>query len=79
MVDYSNMCTYWVTQKYGVTGHLDLLKACGYIEKVVKSVIFFGNKNILHHTCATCSELPTHISTMCAPGQGAFADTFICK
>ena len=42
--------------------NFDLLKAFGSIEKVVKSDFFFlENGFILHHSCATCSELPPYI------------------
>ena len=47
--------------------NFDLLKAFGYIERVVKSDFYFGNYQILHHMCATFSELPYNISTMDAP------------
>ena len=42
----------------------DLLKAFGYIERVVKSEEKNRKRPISHHTCATCSELPSDISTM---------------
>ena len=42
----------------------DILKAIGYIERVVKSEIFFRKRSILLHTCATCSELQFYISTV---------------
>ena len=41
-----------------------MLKAFGYIERVVKSDLFSIKKPILHKTCAACSELPTYIRTM---------------
>ena len=40
------------------TRYFDLLKAFGHIETVVKSNFFSL------HTCVTCSELPSYISTM---------------
>ena len=43
-----------------------MLKAFGYIERVVKSD-FFRIRPILHHSCATCPELPSYISTMKLP------------
>ena len=39
-----------------------MLKAFGYSERVVNSDVFFRKRPILHHTCATCSELPSFIS-----------------
>ena len=42
----------------------ELFKAFGYIERVVNSEIFCRKIPILHHTCATCYELPSYISTM---------------
>ena len=48
---------------YGV--NFDLLKAFVYIKRVVKSDFFsFRKRPLSHQTCATCSELPTYISTM---------------
>ena len=44
----------------------DLLKAFGYIERVVNSD-FIRKLPILHHGCATCVELPSYIYTMVAP------------
>ena len=41
----------------------DLLNAFGYIERVVKPD-FSRKRPIEHHTCATCSELQSYISTM---------------
>ena len=43
--------------------NLDLLKASGYIDRVVKSD-FYRKNSILLHTRATFSGLPSDISTM---------------
>ena len=40
------------------------MKAFGYIERVVKPIFFSSEKSYFFHTCATCSELPSYISTM---------------
>ena len=45
--------------------HFYLLKAFGYIERVVRSDFFSRKRHILHHTCATCSKLPLYISIPC--------------
>ena len=42
----------------------DLLKAFGYIERVLKSEFFSERPNLHHISCATCSALPAYISTM---------------
>ena len=44
------------------TKNFDLLKAFGYIERVVKSDFFF--RVFFYHACATCSDLPSYISPM---------------
>ena len=44
--------------------HFDLLKAFGYIERIVKSEKIKRKRPILHYTCAICSEMPSYISTM---------------
>ena len=41
------------------------MKAFVYIERVLKSDFF--QKFTLHHTCASCSKLPSYISTMQLP------------
>ena len=41
-----------------------MLKAFGYIDKVVKSDFFSRKIPILLHTCASCSELPSYIGNM---------------
>ena len=43
---------------------LDLLKAFGYIERVIKSDFFFEKRPCLHHTCAMLNEQPSSIKTM---------------
>ena len=43
--------------------YFDLLKAFDYIERVVKFDFFFSNRPTLLYMCATCSELPSYIST----------------
>ena len=45
--------------------HFDLLKAFGYIDRVVKSD-FFRKRPILLDMCATCFDLPSYISTFLA-------------
>ena len=51
---------------YGVNHFkfFDMLKAFGLIERFVKSDFFSRKRPILLHTCVTCSELPSYISTM---------------
>ena len=41
-----------------------MVKAFGWMKRVVKSDYFSRKRPFLHHTCATFSELPTYISTM---------------
>ena len=41
-----------------------MLKAFGYIERVVKSDFFFGKRPCFHHSCATWNEQPSNIKTM---------------
>ena len=41
-----------------------MLKAFGYIERVVKSEKKNWERSILHHTCATRSKPPPYIRTM---------------
>ena len=42
----------------------DLLKAFDYLESHYKSDFFSQKRPIFFHACATCSELPSNISTM---------------
>ena len=44
--------------------YFDLLKAFGYIERVVKPTFFLQKRPILLYMCATCPELPSYISTI---------------
>ena len=44
--------------------YLDSLKAFGHIERVVEYEIHFWKRPILLHMCATCSKVPSYISTM---------------
>ena len=46
---------------YGAIRYFDLLKAFGYIERVVKSETKFRKRSIFFYMCATCSELPSYI------------------
>ena len=57
MVAHFSMRTYGLDQAF-----VDLLKAFGYIERIVKFLC--RKRHILHHTCVTCSEPPSNISTM---------------
>ena len=41
-----------------------MLKAFGYIERVVKSDFFFGKRPCFHHSCATWNEQTSNIKTM---------------
>ena len=56
MVLQNTVHTYWIR-------YLDLFRAFGYIERVVKSA-FWEKKHILLHTCAKRYELPSYISNM---------------
>ena len=47
----------------GQIRYFDLLKAFGYIKRVVKSDLFW-KRPILYHRCTTCSELSSYITTM---------------
>ena len=58
------MVAHFTMRKYGLNQDFDLLKAYDYIERVVASDFFFRKSPFLHHTCATCSEQPSHIKTM---------------
>ena len=42
---------------------IEFVKGIWYIERVINSV-FFRERPIFHHTCATCSELPSYVSTI---------------
>ena len=53
------MVAHFTMRTYGVNWALRFVEAFGYIEGVVKP-----EKNILHHTCATYSDLTSDISTM---------------
>ena len=53
-------CSFHYAHIWSKSGIFDVLKVCGYIERVVNSDIF-RKSPILHITCATCSELPSLI------------------
>ena len=45
---------------------IDLFKALDYIESSAKLDFFLSEKTYFFHTYATCSVLPSYISTMCS-------------
>ena len=47
------MVAHFTMRTHGVNQTLDLLKAFGYIERVVKPDLFFGNRPYFDHSCAT--------------------------
>ena len=55
MVAENTLRTFGVNQVFRI-----VMKAIGYIERVVKS----GHRHISLYTWATCSELPSYIGTM---------------
>ena len=57
------MAAHFTMRSYGVNQKFRLLKAFGYIERVVKSDLF-RKLTTLHLTCVTCSELPSYVITM---------------
>ena len=58
------MVAHFTMRTYGVIRNFDLIKAFGYIERVVKSDSFFGKYILSHYACATCSEQSSYIKTM---------------
>ena len=71
MVAHSTMRIYGVDLR-----RFDLSKAFGSIERVVKSKKV-RKRPILHHACATCSELPSYLSTACPRCSDPFHSLFI--
>ena len=54
------------------SGIIYLLKAFGYIERVVKSDFFFRKRSLLLYMCATCSDLPSYIMMPINTGMLSF-------
>ena len=59
-------CSFDYSHTWSKSGFSILVKAFGYIKRVVKSDLFFGKRPCLHHTCATLNEQPSNIKTMSA-------------
>ena len=55
---------------YGVYQEFRFVKGIWLHQKSLQIRIISRKRPILHHTCATCSELPSYINTMIIIGRG---------
>ena len=57
------MVAHFTLRKYGVKQAFRFFEGI-WLHRKSRQIRFFRKRPILHHTCATCSELPSYISTM---------------
>ena len=58
------MVVHFTMRTYGVNKELRFVEGIWLHKKESPSPIFCSEMTFLHHTCATCSELPSKLSTM---------------
>ena len=71
------MVAHNTVRTYGVNRVFRLVEGI-WLHRMGRQIRFFWERPILLHTCATCSELPSYISTMPTPlTKGKMAEILV--